>query len=86
MTKIDLDEVRLLTLRQVAELLGRSADTINQWTKLGTFPKPIQSRPGAPKQWTLATVKAWIEKRQRARYSPPSRRGQLKQYRGGGHG
>ena len=81
MSEINLDEIRLLDLRQVAELVGRSTDTIDHWVRLKIFPPPLQARAGAKKQWQAGTVKAWIAKRQRARYSPPTRRGQLKQYR-----
>ena len=74
-----LAEIKLLTLRQVAEALGRAPDTINSWVRRGLFPSPLQALPGARKQWRLSTVQAWLAKRSRARYSPPSPRGRLKQ-------
>ena len=74
-----LDAIKLLTLRQVAEALGRSPTTIDDWCRKGLFPLPLQAAPGAPKQWRYSVVMAWIEKRSRARYSPPSPRGRLKQ-------
>jgi predicted DNA-binding transcriptional regulator AlpA len=78
MSKTDLDEIRLVNLRQVAEAVGRSPDTINHWVPKGLFPAPMQAFPGAPKQWRYSTVQAWIEKRSRARYKAPTPRGQLK--------
>jgi predicted DNA-binding transcriptional regulator AlpA len=74
-----LNAIKLLSRRQVAEALGRSPDTINQWVRKGLFPAPLQTAPGAPKAWRYTVVMAWIEKRSRARYVPPSKRGQLKQ-------
>src|SRR5262245_30799941 len=67
--------IKLLSLKQVAAAIGRSPGTINDWCREGRFPKPIQSVPGGAKQWTLATVKAWVEKRKRARYQAPEPRG-----------
>jgi predicted DNA-binding transcriptional regulator AlpA len=76
-TKNDLDDIRLLDARQVADALGRSVDTLNAWVAARQFPAPIQAYPGAKKQWTLAVVKAWIEQRRRARYRARSPRGAL---------
>jgi predicted DNA-binding transcriptional regulator AlpA len=73
-----LDAIKLLSLKQVAAAVGRSPDTINQWCREGFFPKPLQARPGAPKQWRMKTVADWIEKRARARYTPPSPRGAIR--------
>src|SRR4051812_158921 len=77
MPEADLDKITLLNRRQVAEALGRSAETLDQWCKDGSFPKPIQARPGAPKQWQMSVVVAWLEKRKRSRYVPPAKRGSL---------
>ena len=77
MSKPDLDEIKLLDLRQVADAVGRSEDTLDHWIRLRLFPAPIQARPGAKRQWRLSVVKAWIEKRSRARYQPPKPRGKL---------
>ena len=76
-----LDAIRLLDRRQVAEAVGRSGDTLDDWVRKGRFPPPLQARQGAPKQWRVATVRAWIEKRQRARYVAPTKRGALKRGR-----
>jgi predicted DNA-binding transcriptional regulator AlpA len=74
-----LDAIKLINRRQVAEAVGRSPDTIDTWVRKGAFPSPLQALPGAPKQWRLSVVRAWIEKRSRARYVPPTKRGRLKQ-------
>jgi predicted DNA-binding transcriptional regulator AlpA len=78
MSKTNLDEIRLLNRRQVAEAVNCSPNTLDGWVGKKLFPSPLQARPGGPKQWRLSTVKAWIEKRCRARYVPPTPRGQLK--------
>lgn len=79
MSEPAFDEIRLLKLRQVAEVLGVAPDTINGWVRRGHFPRPIQARPGTPKMWRFTVVRDWLEKRQRSRYVPPTPRGQLKQ-------
>jgi predicted DNA-binding transcriptional regulator AlpA len=77
MSKIELDEITLLDLRQLAEVLDRSPDTVKWWLKTGMFPSPLQLRDGGKQQWTVATIKAWIEKRKRARHKARSPRGAL---------
>jgi predicted DNA-binding transcriptional regulator AlpA len=74
----EINEIKLLTRRQVAEVIGRTPDTLDFWVKQGFFPAPMQAFPGAPKAWRFAVVRDWIEKRQRSRYRPPTPRGQLK--------
>jgi predicted DNA-binding transcriptional regulator AlpA len=78
MSEVNLDAVKLLSRRQVAEALGRSPDTLDAWVRKGLFPAPLQAAPGAPKQWRYKTVMTWLEKRSRARYVAPAKRGQLK--------
>jgi len=73
-----IEQIGLIDLRQVAQLVGRSAWTVNAWVRDGKFPPPIQAFPGAKKQWRVAAIKAWLEKRQRARYRPPTPRGHLR--------
>jgi predicted DNA-binding transcriptional regulator AlpA len=79
MSEVNLDAIKLLSRKDVARALGRSTDTLDSWVRRGVFPAPLQAAPGAPKQWRYTVVLAWIEKRQRSRYQPPSKRGQLKQ-------
>lgn len=73
-----LDEIRLLDRRQVAEALGITGDTLDDWVRAKAFPAPIQCVSGGPKKWRFAVVRAWLEKRARARYQPPSARGSLR--------
>jgi predicted DNA-binding transcriptional regulator AlpA len=73
-----LDDIRLLDRKTVADALGVAADTLDDWCRRGLFPRAIQARAGGPKRWPLKTVKDWIERRKRARYSPPSARGSLR--------
>jgi predicted DNA-binding transcriptional regulator AlpA len=77
----DYNSIKLLSRKEVAAAVGRSGDTLDQWVRKGLFPAPLQACPGAPKQWRFTTVMAWVEKRARSRYVPPSPRGQLKQNR-----
>lgn len=80
MPKTELDAIRLLDRRQVAEAVGRSPDTLDDWVRKGLFPPPLQASAGTRKQWRLTVVRDWIEKRARTRYQKPSRRGRLRQY------
>lgn len=73
-----LDDIRLIDAHAVAYLIGRSLWTIDHWIRIGKFPRPIQARPGAKRQWKFATVRAWVEKRSHAKYRPPAPRGLLK--------
>ena len=73
-----LDSIRLINLKQVADVANASTDTVNGWVRGKLFPPPIQARPGGRKLWKLSVVKAWVERRARARYVPPKPRGRLK--------
>jgi hypothetical protein len=77
MSDVSLDSIRLLNRKQVAEALGRAPDTLDSWVRKGVFPAPLQAAPGAPKQWRFTVVMAWLEKRSRSRYVPPTPRGKL---------
>lgn len=69
--KLKLEEptaaVKLVRKRQVAELLGCSTWTIDQWTRRGKFPAPIFISDGAPARWRLGEIKRWLEGRERRR-------------------
>jgi predicted DNA-binding transcriptional regulator AlpA len=78
--EVNLNSLKLLNRRQVAEALGRTPDTLDDWVAKGLFPAPIQAFAGAPKQWRWTVVQSWIEKRSRACYRPPAKRGRLKQH------
>jgi predicted DNA-binding transcriptional regulator AlpA len=73
-----LDEIRLLSRVEVAEALGVAAETLDDWVRKRSFPPPLQGVRGGPRKWRFAVVRAWVEKRARARYSAPSPRGALK--------
>jgi excisionase family DNA binding protein len=55
---------RLLTAREVAELLGVSAETVLRWTRRGDLPAirlpggAIRYHPDAIDEWLLARVTA----------------------------
>lgn len=47
-----------LTVRQVAEQLGVSTDSIYRWKRHGEFPAAVKLGPGSVR-WRLADVQAW---------------------------
>ncbi|WP_386680935.1 helix-turn-helix transcriptional regulator [Loktanella sp. R86503] len=47
-----------LSVRQVAEHLGVSTDSIYRWKRHGEFPAAVKLGPGSVR-WRLADVKAW---------------------------
>lgn len=75
----DLDSVRLLTRAEVAQVLNISTATLDDYVKRQVFPRPIQHVAGGRKMWKFVTVRDWIDRRSRSRYSPPKARGALKQ-------
>ena len=54
---------RLLTVREVTELLRISYPTLYRWLKAGTFPQPINGR-GRKLLWHPADVERWSNYRQ----------------------
>jgi predicted DNA-binding transcriptional regulator AlpA len=73
-----LDDVRLLDLHAVADLVGRSPCTVEQWIREGNFPRPLQMTPGTKRQWTTGTIRDHITKRARSHYVKKTPRGLLK--------
>lgn len=47
-----------LSVRQVAEHLGVSTDSIYRWKRHGEFPAAVKLGPGSVR-WRLADVEAW---------------------------
>ncbi|MER2492352.1 helix-turn-helix transcriptional regulator [Catenovulum sediminis] len=50
---------KLITTRDVVNMLGVSRRTIYNYTRDHGFPKPT-SKPGCRKLWRLSDVEAWI--------------------------
>jgi len=73
----DLKDLRLLDLPAVADRLGRSPTTIEQWVREGCFPRPIQMQPGTKRQWPVGVIRAQIAKRARSSYVKKAPRGML---------
>jgi predicted DNA-binding transcriptional regulator AlpA len=73
----ELDSVTLLSKRQVAAALGVSAETLSDWVAAGRFPRGFATVTNGPLRWTTASVRDWIEKRQRSR-AKRTKRGQLR--------
>ncbi|NWK96545.1 hypothetical protein DM806_12915 [Sphingobium lactosutens] len=59
---------RLLTLRQVREIVPKDKATIYRWIKTGNFPAGYQIGP-ASVAWLQSEVTAWIAERLR---KPPT--------------
>ena len=68
----DGHEVRLLTARELADLLGFSAATIQDWSEAGTLPG---FRIGGRLRFRLSEVESWLED---CRLERPSRRAREK--------
>ncbi|HEY1603180.1 MAG TPA: helix-turn-helix domain-containing protein [Pirellulales bacterium] len=49
---------RLLSAREIAELLSVCAHTIRRWVKAGRFPTPLKL--GRTVRWSEAAVQEWI--------------------------
>lgn len=47
-----------LTVRQVADRLGVSTDSIWRWKRRGVFPAAVRLGPGCTR-WRLADIEAW---------------------------
>jgi hypothetical protein len=67
----------VISRKEVALALNRSPETIDEWIERKLFPAWLQQTPGGPKEQTVETVRAWIEKRRRSRYVAPKARGAL---------
>jgi transposase len=80
LAKLAAEGRAMMSRREVATALNRSAETIDDWIAKGLFPRWVQQTPGGPKEQLVSVVAAWIEKRKRARYVPPKPRGRLRQY------
>ena len=72
-----LDAIKLLTLRQVAEALGRSPTTIDDWCRKGLFPAPLQAVPVRLSSGVTPSSTGSKNEAGRVTRRPP--RGQLKQ-------
>lgn len=52
----------LLSIDQVARLLGVETRTIRRWRKDGVIPAPVSF--GGQLRWRLATISEWIRQRE----------------------
>ena len=55
----------LLTVRQVADQIGFTRQTIHKWVRAGQFPPPLYISTRSPR-WRPADIEAWIESQPRA--------------------
>jgi predicted DNA-binding transcriptional regulator AlpA len=49
----------LLTVNEVAQLIGQSERTIWSWTATAGFPKPLD-KPRRPRLWRAAEITSWL--------------------------
>jgi excisionase family DNA binding protein len=61
------DAERLLTAREVAELIGVSTSTFLDWWEAGRVPGFRLGGKGGPVRFRLSEVLAWIETKRRGR-------------------
>ena len=54
--------MKLLTVRQVCELLSISRTTLYAGVRSGSIPKPIYVTPDAPR-WREDALRAWLDER-----------------------
>ena len=54
---------RLLSVRDVAELVGCHKNTIWNWSRIGIIPKPLAF--GNLTRWKLSEITAWIDNQER---------------------
>ncbi len=52
-------EERLLTLREVVDLVSFKRSTIYKFIREGTFPRPLKI--GRSSRWKLSDIKKWME-------------------------
>src|SRR5262245_21716896 len=60
-------KLKCVSLKELAELLGYSEETILDWVAKGIFPPPWSATRGAPLRWLIEVVHEWIKKRGRSR-------------------
>ena len=60
------DSFRLLTVREVAEIVGIGVPTVWKWVAARTFPAPIRLSSRATR-WRNDEVMGWVESRPRTR-------------------
>ena len=59
-------KVKLLRVKEVAEMLGIGVSTVWHYVKIGKLPKPIKFGDRAP-AWRLSELEEWLEERTRQR-------------------
>lgn len=53
-----------LGIREVAELLGVSRDTVDEWTKRGRLPQPVRlGGPQGHRKWSREAIEAILNNR-----------------------
>lgn len=55
-------QAELINVKQYAERIGVSTDTIRRWGRQGFGPRPVRLGPRAVR-YRLSDVEAWIEQR-----------------------
>jgi predicted DNA-binding transcriptional regulator AlpA len=69
------DDIRLIRFADLCEVLGVSSWTLNRWIKSGKFLQPLYLTASSPAMFRIADVRAFLDKRRRARRTKPVLRG-----------
>lgn len=73
-----LARVMLLNRTQVAQVLGISVHTLDDWVKKSKFPRPLALSPGHAKKWRLIDVEIWLQRKLKKPAEKPTPRGAVK--------
>ena len=77
----DLDKIAagraVIGRAEVARVVNRTPETLDGWIARRLFPPWLQQIPGGPREQSVKVVRAYLAKRQHARYQPPTKRGRL---------
>lgn len=61
---VGLSKLELVTIHEVAEMLGFTHRTIRKWVKARCFPQPM--RFGRSLRWKRTVIEAWVAEQERA--------------------
>jgi hypothetical protein len=67
----------LISKREVALALDCSPETAEEMVKRRQLPRWVQTVDGGPKKQFVRVIRAFLEKRRRVGYVPPTKRGAL---------
>ncbi|MFN1551885.1 helix-turn-helix transcriptional regulator [Vibrio natriegens] len=57
-------QLRVITKKELAKMLGVSERTIHRWVKAKRLPQPMRTESGNNGGWLARTISDWLEKAQ----------------------